>query len=120
MGYVHQDIVSNYHWHQVMANAMAGGYGAINATGASNAIGGFAVTGTTNGHCKATYQAFSGTPVVIANAHGTGSGQTNIRVVPYGIDASSCGFRGLNTGNGTTNVKFIAVVFGMGTGTNHS
>jgi hypothetical protein len=125
MGYVHQDLVSNYHWYQVMANAIAGGRINVSDTGASNAFGGFALTGSTGGttgNCHVTWAAdYSGTPVVVAQLEVPASSDINARVIPYGVGPSSCGFRFVNTGTTGVSTNFAQVlVFGSATGTRHS
>ena len=120
--HIHQDLVSNYHWWQVMANAMAGGVCGSNATGASNTFGGFNCTATANANYICTWATdYSGTPLVMAAPQGAASSDTALRVVPYGIAGSSAGFRLLNATNATVTTGYINVmIFGKATGTRHS
>jgi hypothetical protein len=123
MAYVTDHLNQPIHIYEFMNNAVAGGQFVASVTGASRATGGFAVaTSSDNGRCTATWNAYSGTPIVAANAIGTGTGALTLSVViPAAIGPSSgafvCGAIDSSGGTATGAYSVNVLMFGDRTGT---
>lgn len=123
MAYITNHLNKPEHVYEVMNNALAGGQFTASVTGASRATGGFAVaTSSNNGRCTATYNAYSGTPLVIANPVGTATGAVTLSVANVvGVGPSSCAFvcAAVNSSGGTATGAFPinVMMFGNRTGT---
>lgn len=110
---------------QFMNNAIAGGVVVPSVTGGVRTTGGFAVaTASNDGRCTVTWSAYSGTPVLFAQAIGADTNASFCSYVnPAGVGVSSAAlvFAAFTNSGGSiaTNSAFSAMVylFGNNTGT---
>lgn len=126
MSYIHQDLVSNYHWYQAANEPVAGGMYTMGSASAANVTGAFNVgTASNNGRVTFTYKGFASTPVILAQAIGADSDAAHATVVNvFGAGLSSCGVVALYAASNTdgdlgtaSNHQIHVKMFGAYTGT---
>jgi len=125
MPYIHQDLVSGYHWYQVAP--VAGGRVTFTGTATAavtGAWGGFAVSAAdSKSNLTCTWsQDYSGTPLVLALAeyeHSSVSGSA-FCVGVSGVAATSAAFKLFNSGGVNTDGAGHIFIWGSATGQVHN